>query len=314
MQENRLTALFSLIKLILVILVGFFIANFLGFLLVLPFVDYDLELITKLAQNPANFPETRMAFLVLQGVTALCIFIFTPLIYLKFIDNTLTNNILFQKNSLNTSFLLLLVTVVLAVIEMPLIGWLGEWNQAWSFPEFFENWARAHEEKMKDLILFLTEFRTFEQFLLGFVVIAVIPGIGEELLFRGLLQNKLKQLFGNVHIAIWTSAIIFSAIHFQFYGFAPRMLLGAVFGYLYHWSGNLTFAMLAHFVNNGFTVLLMYLYQQQKVEMDIEKEQIPIDMALLSFTLTSVLLFLFHKIAKNTYGLKETMIKNDVKP
>jgi len=299
MQENRLSKLSSFIKLILVVLVGFFISNFIGLLAVLPFIDYDLEVITKLAENPSAFSETRVAFLVLQGVTAFCIFILTPIVYLRFVDDTLTTKVLFRGNKFPVFFLLLLATVCLAIIEMPLIGWLGEWNQTWVFPELFENWAKAQEEKMKELTLYLTAFHTFEQFVLGFVVIAVIPGIGEELLFRGLLQNKLKQLFGNAHTAIWLSAIIFSAIHFQFYGFAPRMLLGAVFGYLYHWSGNLTYPMFAHFVNNGFTILIMYLYQQQKVDIDIEKEQMPTDMVLISLMLTSVLLFLFYKIAQN---------------
>ncbi|TAH22729.1 MAG: CPBP family intramembrane metalloprotease [Cytophagales bacterium] len=311
MQENKLgessyykskiASLSSLLIFILVVLVGFFIANFLGFVATLPFMDYDLEIMTKLMENPSNFPETRIAFLVMQGVTAFCIFILTSLIYLRFVDNTSLVKKLFISSNLSTVLLLLFVTVALTIIEMPLIGWLGEWNQGWVFPENFQNWAKAHEERMKELTIFITEFHTFEQFVLGFVVIAIIPGIGEELLFRGLLQNKLKDLFGNAHIAIWVSAIIFSAIHFQFYGFAPRMLLGAIFGYLYYWSGNLTYAMLAHFINNGFTVLMMYLYQQQQIEIDIEKEQIPLDMASMSLIIVSILLFLFYKIAQNVH-------------
>jgi membrane protease YdiL (CAAX protease family) len=296
MQEDRSNVLFSLIKLILVLLVGFFIANFLAFLAVLPFVDYDLELITKLVQNPSDFPETRTALMVMQGVAALGIFVFTPIIYIRFVDNTLSFKYLFGNNALGGGLFLCSLTVLLAIVEMPLIAWLGEWNNGWIFPEVFESWARAQEEKMKALTIFLTTFHSFEQFLLGFVVIAIVPGMGEEFLFRGILQNKLKQLSGNAHLAIWLSAIIFSAIHFQFYGFAPRMLLGAVFGYLYHWSGNLAYAMVAHFVNNGFTIMMMYLYQQRQVEMDIDKEQVPIDMALLSLALSGVLMFLFYKI------------------
>ncbi len=295
MREDN-AILFSLIKLILVILIGFFIANFLAFLAVLPFVNYDLELISKLIDNPAHFPETRTALMVMQGVASLGIFVLTPFIYIRFVDKTLPFSELFEKKSFSMLGFLLPLTVLLAVVEMPLVAWLGEWNNGWAFPEVFESWARAQEEKMKELTIFLTNFRSFEQFLLGFVVIAILPGIGEELLFRGILQNKLKQLSGNPHFAIWLSAIIFSAIHFQFYGFAPRMLLGAVFGYLYHWSGNLTYAMVAHFVNNGFTILMMYLYQQQQVEIDIDKEQVPIDMALLSLALSGVLMFLFYKI------------------
>lgn len=299
MKEDRLQVFFSLVKLILVLLIGFFLANFIAFAVAMPFANFDIELITNLLQNPIDYPETRTALMVMQGVAALCIFIITPLIYIAFIDKDLTTNQLFQKKAFPTALILGVLTLVIAVIEMPWVGWLGQWNNEWVFPEVFEIWARAQEDKMKEITIFLTEFRTFEQFLLGFIVIAILPGIGEELLFRGLLQNKFKQLFGNVHIAIWVTAIIFSAIHLQFYGFAPRMLLGAVFGYLYHWSGNLLYPMLAHFVNNGFTVLMMYLYQQQQVDIDIDAEVIPLDSGLVSLGISLILLFLFHKISDN---------------
>jgi membrane protease YdiL (CAAX protease family) len=161
----------------------------------------------------------------------------------------------------------------------------------------FEQWAKLQEDKLKDLTIFLTEFRSFEQFLLGFIVIGILPGIGEELLFRGILQNKLKQLLGNAHIAIWLAAIIFSAFHLQFYGFVPRMLLGALFGYLYQWSGNLIYAMVAHFVNNGFTVIMMYLYQQNRIALDIDKQEVPSDAAFLSLILTALLVLVFYSMA-----------------
>lgn len=300
MKEDRVQLFLDIVKLIVVLVIALFVSNFLALLIALPFTEFDLTLITNLLENPTNYPEARTALMLMQGVIALCVFIIAPAIHIKYFDKSLSFNQLFQKNTFSIGFILIVLTLGIAIIEMPWIGWLGQWNNEWIFPEVFENWARAKEEHMKEITIFLTEFRTFEQFLLGFVVIAILPGIGEELLFRGVLQNKLKQLFGNVHTAIWVTAIVFSAIHFQFYGFAPRMLLGAVFGYLYHWTGNLTYPILAHFVNNGFTVLMMYLYQQQQVDIDIDTEVIPLDNGMVSLGLTMILLFLFYKIADKT--------------
>jgi len=313
MQENRLQVWVDLLKMVLVVLVGYFLSNTLAFVVVLPLVNFDLEAIAQLVSDPLNFPETRIVLMILQGVTALGIFVITPLIYIYWIDKTLSVKGLFQKNG-NYLIPLLLASVAIAIVEMPAITWIGKWNMEIDFPEFmdsFEQWAKLQEDKLKELTLFLTEFRSFEQFLLGFVVIGILPGIGEELLFRGVLQNKLKQLLGNVHIAIWLAAMIFSAFHLQFYGFVPRMFLGALFGYLYQWSGNLLYAMIAHFVNNGFTVIMMYLYQQNHIELDIDKQEVSSDAAILSLILTALLILVFYSIASKANPLLEKLTHSE---
>jgi hypothetical protein len=83
--------------------------------------------------------------------------------------------------------------------------------------------------------------------------------VGEELLFRGALQNVLVEWTKKTHLSVWITAIIFSALHAQFYGFLPRMLLGVILGYTYIWSGSLWLPMLFHFLNNGLAVLFSYL-------------------------------------------------------
>jgi membrane protease YdiL (CAAX protease family) len=85
---------------------------------------------------------------------------------------------------------------------------------------------------------------------------AVVPAIFEELVFRGILQPLIARMSRNVHVGIWLSAALFSLIHMQFYGFIPRLLLGAVLGYLVIWSGSLWTAIFAHFVNNALAVLM----------------------------------------------------------
>ena len=86
---------------------------------------------------------------------------------------------------------------------------------------------------------------------------AVAAGITEEFLFRGALQRIIGKWTYNHHIIIWSAAIIFSTFHMQFFGFLPRMLLGAYFGYLLYWTRNIWIPVFAHFVNNAIAVISM---------------------------------------------------------
>ena len=83
--------------------------------------------------------------------------------------------------------------------------------------------------------------------------------------FRGVLQQLLG---GRRHVAIWLTAVIFSAIHMQFYGFVPRMLMGALFGYVFVWTGSLWVPIVMHFVNNGMAVLVYYIFSSKGVAID----------------------------------------------
>src|SRR5688500_4702926 len=174
-----------------------------------------------------------------------------------------------------------------------------EWNAKFDFPEFaqeFETWAREREETAAELTEFLTSFASRGELILALIIIAVLPAIGEEIVFRRLIQNELYRGTKNIHVSIWFAAILFSAIHFQFFGFVPRLLLGALFGYLYYWSGNLTLAILAHFVNNGFSVLLLYFYQQGAFDYTVESpEALPAHFIMISAICTGGLLYYFYK-------------------
>jgi membrane protease YdiL (CAAX protease family) len=122
-------------------------------------------------------------------------------------------------------------------------------------------------------------------------VVAVLAGVSEELLFRGVLQNIILKTTKNPHLAIWFTAFTFSFIHFQFYGFVPRMLLGALFGYLYFWTKSLWIPMFAHIVNNGFTLIMAYMNDMKMVKVDIEDtKSVPLSMALGSLVMTILLL------------------------
>ncbi|GAC1368197.1 MAG: hypothetical protein NVS3B25_11840 [Hymenobacter sp.] len=158
----------------------------------------------------------------------------------------------------------LLAAAGLVVVVLPFMSTLIAWNAGAHFPgplHGFEVWARAYEDRAQGLTKFLTQFSSAGRFLVGVVVIALVPAVSEELVFRGVIQKNLVRWF-SPHVGVWLGAALFSAIHFQFFGFVPRLVLGLVLGYLYLWSGNILVSMAAHFTQNAFQLLLLYLSQQ----------------------------------------------------
>jgi membrane protease YdiL (CAAX protease family) len=97
-----------------------------------------------------------------------------------------------------------------------------------------------------------------EELLFNLLVVAALPAVGEELLFRGLVQRSVERWSGRSHLAVWITAVVFSAVHMQFEGFLPRLLLGAALGYLFLWTRNLWAPIVAHFVFNGAQVVAQY--------------------------------------------------------
>ena len=158
----------------------------------------------------------------------------------------------------------LLAAAALIILLVPLMSALVEWNAKAHFPAFlreFEAWARASEDRAQALTKFLTQFNSPGRFLVGVLVVAVVPAVAEELFFRGAIQRNFVRWL-SPHVGVWLAAALFSAIHFQFFGFFPRFVLGLVLGYLYQWSGNILVSMAAHFTQNGFQLLLLYLQQR----------------------------------------------------
>ncbi len=167
-----------------------------------------------------------------------------------------------------------LLAVVLVVVGSPCINLLSYCNQQMVLPSFMaplEAWMRQQEEAAAQLTeRFLQVDSTWG--LLGNVcLMALIPAAGEELTFRGVVQGLLTRGESKVsaHVAIWVSAIIFSAVHCQFYGFVPRMLLGALFGYVLYWSGSLWLPILMHFTNNALAVVIYYVRDKAQWESSV---------------------------------------------
>lgn len=155
---------------------------------------------------------------------------------------------------------LIALTFLSVLLATPVIGVANILNQGMQLPSFLapvEQWMREQEDAMERVTRLLLEGKGVGVLLANLLVIAVIAGITEEFMFRGALQRVLGNRFRSHHAVIWTAAFLFSAFHLQFYGFVPRLLLGAYFGYLLYWSGNIWLPVAAHFFNNMCGVLTL---------------------------------------------------------
>ena len=203
-----------------------------------------------------NLLEDRVLMLSLNSLSIM-IFI-SPYFYVNKLSNYSIK--IFPINS-TPVILVLLSTFFFMILNSGVI----EWNKSINFPEFmnsFETWAFNKEKELEKITIFLVSFENNWEFLFGILSIALIPGICEEYLFRGVLQKNFYLISKNIHIAVWLSAFFFSALHLQFYGFFPRMLLGVLFGYIYYWSGSIVYPMIAHIFNNFFSLTIFYFSQK----------------------------------------------------
>ena len=259
-------------------LLGGFIGQFIGLLsvvLIVGFPTQDVNQFQKLVldfmAHPQNYDGAFRAMMAMQWFSALFTFVASSWAYLRWSEKS-------DLNSLSTNpspdYRIFLWSIITILVGMPLLEYIIQWNQSLVLPAGFEEtekWMRASETQLAELTKFLVNFQSPADFAIGLAVIAGLAALGEELFFRGVLQNLFERYIGNHHVAIWASAAIFSFIHFQFFGFFPRLLLGAFFGYLYVWNRNIWIPIIAHFFNNGWALTMQYLYQQKQIAVDPEK-------------------------------------------
>jgi membrane protease YdiL (CAAX protease family) len=248
------------------IFLGFaIIGPIIGFFLALPFYSGNMLQLVEALGKAQTTEDIRVPFLIMQACASGIGLILVPVMAYRFIVKEKPAQLL---NA--TNILIIALTTLSVVLFMFPNSVVINWNANLSFGGGFWDWAREKEELAATFTKFITTFASPGEFLIGLFVIAILPAIGEEFAFRGWLQPAIQKVSGNPHVAIWVSAFLFSALHMQFFGFVPRMLLGGLFGYLMYWSNNLWIPIAAHFVNNGLSVLMIYLHQIGTVEMNVE--------------------------------------------
>ena len=164
--------------------------------------------------------------------------------------------------------------LLLMLAAIPLINIMAALNEMIVFPQSMTGLEQRlkflEEAAQQTTELFLNVDHLGGMFF-NIFMIAIIPALGEELIFRGVLQKIFTRWTGNIHVAIIVCGLLFSMMHLQFYGFFPRWMLGVMFGYLMVWSGTLWIPIFAHFVNNALAVFCSYLIHKGIISEWVEK-------------------------------------------
>jgi len=198
----------------------------------------------------------------LQVTQQLSFFLFPSVMMVKFYRSS-DSQIIFSEKKIR-GFDIILV-FVLAFFAVSVTTWTGIINSKLTLPDSLsgiEVWIREKEEKASAITNVLVESSDIQTYLMNLFILGIVPAVSEEMIFRGVMQQLFYRIFRTVHWPVWITAIIFSTIHLQFYGFFPRLILGLIFGYLFLWSRNIILPVAAHFFNNAIAISFTYFTGQ----------------------------------------------------
>ncbi|WP_243347267.1 CPBP family intramembrane glutamic endopeptidase [Parabacteroides sp. FAFU027] len=202
---------------------------------------------------------------------------------------------------------IVLFALLAMVLGQGFISLLGEWNSHLVLPQSLaglEQWMKSSEKQASDTMNLVMQTHSYGVLLLNILLMAFLPGIFEELLFRGVIQNLMIDSLRRVHIAVWITAFVFAFIHMEFYSFLPRLALGLLLGYLAVWSRSLWPSIIVHVVNNAMVVLMTFSAYNKVISPDIEKSMEHIDPVYGVVSLAAALWMLF--LVKQLSDRKET--------
>lgn len=270
-MKGLLQSIHPILQLISVVVIMIFVMIvivFLGVFISIPF--YGSDAVLSSLQNPIFDADNLSVLRYLQILQGIGLFI-VPALICAYLFNSKPLNYIGFSSSVDVVKIAWLLVATLLII--PFINYLGFLNESIKFPDFLasvEDWMLLKEEQAKQLTTLFVKTDSVAVLAINMVMIAVIPAIGEELIFRGLFQRIFISWSRHLHVGVWTAAFLFSAMHMQFYGFFPRLLLGALLGYVYVYSGNIWYAIWIHFINNGVAVLLYFMSASHFIEQDID--------------------------------------------
>jgi len=290
-----------------------FILLFIGILLIGNLIGagvatalYGVNTVMNIAQGNLTSPHTINSLWIIQVLgTTLPIFA-APFFYAYVIARDPHDYI---KPTFRFPWVLLALVFCIMFIASPLIELLSNINAQMVLPHFLsgvQKWMKDSEDATQKLVNAMLQMNTISALIGDVFVIGLLTAIAEEFMFRGVIQTIFTRWTKNTHAAIWITAILFSAFHMEFFGFLPRLLLGAIFGYFVAWSGSIWTSVWAHFINNGTAVIVTYLYQHKKISVNPDDTHI-FNYTLYIFSLLIVLflLYVYRNITLNKKPLPE---------
>lgn len=245
------------------------------------------------------FPDGSREYLLLTHTLQTLIMFITPAITSAYFVSKQPISLLGLNKTITWRNLVGILLLIIAI--MPILNQIIWWNAHLSLPDYmseFETWIKEMEATASNMQQVMLSSDSIGGMVVAVVVVGIMTGFGEEIFFRGAMQRIIASNGMNHHLAIWIVAVIFSLLHFQFYGFIPRILLGAFFGYLFYWSGSIWVSATAHAINNSMVVIFSYLssngYKINEFEhIGVIEEGFPIWIAIGSVITTTVIILFF---------------------
>lgn len=265
-------------------IVGYIIMGIVAF-------SMGLEDATSLGKLDWSKPEVVTGMKIIQALSSVLIF-FLPAYFFAFIvyDGKATNFLGLKPATFKPMYVL---AVVIILVAFPFVFWLGQMNQLIPLPRWMGNLDHEATKQMQQFL----KADHIGDVIVNVMIIALLPAICEEVCFRGALQRIMIHITKNAWAGIIVTSILFSALHFQFQGFLPRMFLGLLLGAIYWYSGSLWPSILAHFVNNAIQVIVVS-YAPEYIE---KNPPISIYLAIVSGLLIWGILYVFKSYSKATY-------------
>ena len=251
-------------------------------------------------------PNDLNALRFMQISSQLFTFVFPPIAYAFLVKEKPVNALGLKKSKI----LWFLIGIAMIFVIMPFNSILAEWNANLTLPESMskiESLMKQMQDAATEMIEKFVSVDTIGGLILNLFMIAGLAALGEELLFRSIIQTSLIKICKNAHIGILIASVIFSFIHFEFYGFFPRLILGMLLGYMFYFSGSIWIPMLMHFLNNGTVVLIYFLNNKGITNIDVDTfGQTSIPVLIISIVVMIVLFLLSIK-----YSDKERTLIDD---
>lgn len=229
--------------------------------LIVPFLgSFLMHIPPSQVLKKINLPEFTDASRILNTLAAMFSFLLPALVLAKLVSNRPFSQLGFS-SSINAKQVFLLVVITFA--SMVLSGALGELNEIIPIPAKWFAKAKAMEDDYKATMMVMANMKNNVDYILSLLVMAAAPALVEEVLFRGGFQQVLIGWTKNKWAGIILTSVIFSAIHFSYFGFLPRLGLGIVLGLVFFYSKNIWLNILLHFLNNAFVVTQLYAVSRQ---------------------------------------------------
>ncbi|MBO7288305.1 MAG: CPBP family intramembrane metalloprotease [Bacteroidales bacterium] len=273
-KTNKLERIFLLMALIII---GLIFGTVVGFAYIF---------ITK--SNPNDLNALRFMQISSQIFT----FVFPPIAYAFLVKDEPAKALGLKTSDISW----FLIGTAMIFLIMPLNSVFAEWNASLTLPESMskiEYMMKQLQESATEITEKMLNVNNIGGLIINMIMIAGLAALGEELLFRSIIQTSLIKICKNAHIGILIASAIFSFIHFEFYGFVPRLILGMLLGYMFYFSGSIWIPMLMHFLNNGTVVLIYFLNNKGIINVDVDtfgQTSIPV---LIVSIVVMIVLFIF---------------------